>query len=522
MQFSITKLFRIFVANNQYTCLSKIKKLASQTFVYGFSYILGRMLNFLLVPFYTRVFDTSTYGVVSEFYAYIPFFSIIFTFGLETGYFYFANKYENNRKLAGLSFLSLSVFSFTLTGILIAIAPWLSGVMHYARHPEYIVYSAVILLLDTLAVIPFATLRKNEKPGRFALIKLINIATNIFFNLFFLVFCPLALSKPGLAFLHPAIHTIYRPEIKIGYVFISNIIASGITLLLLVPEIRKIRFAWDPKLLKTILRYSWPLVILGFAGMINETLDRILLKYLLPLPKKEALEQLGIYSSCYKLSIFMTLAVQSFRYAAEPFFFSQMKTEDAKDTYAKVLKYFSFLTALIFLFVVVYMDIFIKILGKDFRGGEGIVPILLLANLFLGIFYTLSFWYKQAEKNIYGAYISIGGAVLTLAINFAFIPRYGFMASAWATFVCYFAMAAASFILGQRHYKVPYQTGRIIFYIVFSVALVGLSRYLKAKAPVDWDAALLIVNTLLLVAFVGVFVILEKPYKYFSFLSKDD
>lgn len=492
--------------------MSKIKSLFSQTLVYGVTNIFGRMLNFMLVPFYTRVFLPGEYGVVTEFYAYIPFFSIVFTYGLETGYFYFANKYKGHEKLAGTSFYSLLFSSFLFCGLLLLFSTPLAGLLRYPLHPELVTYAALILFFDTISVLPFAKLRHDNKASRFASLKFINIVLNIFFNVFFLIVCPLIQSRESLGFLRPLVSLIYGGHFKVIYVFISNLLASGITFLLLYPEIKSIDWGFDKTLWKEMLKYSWPLLILGFAGMINETLDRIMLKYLYQ-PQSHAVAQVGIYGACYKLSIFMTLAVQSFRFAAEPFFFSQMKAEDSKKTYATVMKYFVVATSLIFLFVMLYIDVFIKLLGSKFRGGEEVIPILLLANLFLGIFYTLSLWFKQTEKNMYGAWISIFGAVLTLAINFAFIPTYGYMACAWATLICYFSMAAASLFFGQKVYPIPYPLWRILFYISFAVLIVMASRYFHNHMGRDWSSANMVINTFLFIVYVAVFLFLEKPIK---------
>ncbi len=498
--------------------MSVLKKLASQTVLYGFTYFAGRLLNFFLTPFYTRIFAPAAYGAVTEIYAYIAFFNVLYTYGMETGYFYFANKHDNEDEVAGTTFLSLLFSSIGLSGLIILFSSQIAAWLGYPDRQEYVIYTALILAFDTLTVIPFAYLRKHDKAARFAILKFANIAFNIAFNLFFLVLCPALLARPSYSWLHPFIDAVYRPGFGVGYVFLSNVLASLLTLILLLPEIRKIKFRWHKTLWTNIFKYSWPLLILGFAGMVNETLDRILLKRLLLQPPKnlnlqQAMNELGIYSAAYKLSIFMTLAIQSFRYAAEPFFFSQMKEEGGKAIYAQILKYFSFITSLIFLFVMLYIPLFSRLLGPAFRTDEGmqVVPILLLANLFAGTFIYLSQWYKQTGKTLYGAMISVGGALITLVVNIIFIPYYGFLASAWATFACYFCMALASYILGQKFYPVAYNTGRIVWYIASATLLFLISKFIQESIFDGWHISVYMINTLFLLLYIIQFLYLEKP-----------
>lgn len=496
--------------------MSAIRKLASQTALYGFTYFAARLLNFFLTPYYTRILPTADYGSMAEIYAYITFFNVLYTYGMETGYFYFSNHSDNYQNVAGTSFTSLFISSFCISGGVMLFSPMIASTVGYSNHINYILFAAAILFFDTIAVIPFAQLRKEERSGRFALMKFLNIAFNIFFNLFFLGLCPFILKNPSFQFAHPFINAIYIPDFGVGYIFLSNVFSSGMVLLFLFPEFRKIPFKMDYVLLKKMFRYSLPILILGFAGMINETLDRILLKWLLVkapqnLTMKQALEQVGIYSACYKLSIFMTLAVQSFRYAAEPFFFAQMKNDDNKTVYARMLKYFSFATSLIFLGVMLFIPLIMNIIGKNYRGAEEVVPILLLANLFFGTFIYISQWYKQTGKTLYGAYISIGGAIITLAINIIFIPYYGYMASAWATFVCYFSMAVASYFLGQKHYPVNYQIERILMYIGLAIGLFGASNWLKDALLGGWGINVYLMNLLLFTGYIALFIYLEKP-----------
>ena len=496
--------------------MSTIRKLASQTVLYGFTYLAARLLNFFLTPYYTRIFTREEYGSVIFIYALITFFNVMYTYGMETGYFYFANKKDNHEQVAGTSLTSLLISSLFFSALLIVLSPLLAANMDGGLHTNYIVFAAGILFFDALAVIPFAHLRKEGKSGRFALLKFLNIVLNIALNFFFLGLCPYILKNPGLSALHPLVNSIYVPHFGVGYVFLSNLISSGIMLLFLWREFKIIPLKLDPQLWKEMFRYSWPILILGFAGMINETLDRILLKWMLVLPPqnmtmKEAMEQIGVYGACYKLSIFMTLAIQSFRYAAEPFFFAQMKDGNNKDVYARMLKYFTFVTSFIFLAVMLFIPILIKIIGRNFRDAEAVVPILLIANLFLGIFIYMSQWYKQTEKTIYGAYISLGGAAITLLINFIFIPHYGYMASAWATLICYFSMAVVSYFLGQRHYPVNYHIGRISLYLLVAIGFYFLSNIVRNNFFDGWNINAYLFNMILIIGYLVMFLFLEKP-----------
>jgi len=492
--------------------MSTVRKLASQTVLYGFTYFAGRLLSFMLTPFYTRIFAPSEYGTISIIYSLIPFLTVIYAYGMETGYFYFSNKEKDDSKIAGTGFLSLIYSSILLSVILMLCSPWLASLVDTRARIDYIIYIAIILACDNIGVLPFAYLRRHEKSMRFAVLKTMNIILNLIFNFFFLVFCPYLLNHSGSGATYHIVGLIYQPGDGVKYVLLSNVISSFLMLILLLPEIRKIELKWNKEIWQRMLKYSWPLLILGFAGVINETFDRALLKLRLPGSNEYKLSQIGIYSACYKISIFMTLAIQSFRYAAEPFFFKQMRESNSREVYATVLKYFSFVTSLIFLGVLLYLPLAMKIIGKNFRSAEDIVPILLMANLFLGLFLYLSQWYKQTEKVLYGAYVSLGGAAITLVINFIFIPTYGYMASAWATLAAYSSMAIVSGILGQKHFPVNYPIVRIAFYIWFAVALYVVSRLtMDAMFNGEWSIGVYFLNTIFGAIYITVFIGLERP-----------
>lgn len=480
---------------------SPLKKLAGQTAVYGLSSILGRLLNYLLVPLYTRLFAPEVYGIVTELYAYVTFLLILLTYGMETGFFRFAQDKSIFDKVYSSVLTSLFVTSSAFIVLLLIFLKPVAGWMQYGANPEYILWIGIIVALDAVISIPFAKLRLQNKAWKFASLKLINIGITIGLNLFFLVLCPkLYISNPDSSWL-----VVFSPEIGVGYVFISNLIANLLTLIMLVPEIFNIKFSFDKALLKKIAKYSWPLLIAGFAGMINETLDRVLLKYLVP-DHLNPMEQLGIYGANYKLAILMTLFIQMFRYAAEPFFFNNKNESNAKELYAKATKYFIICGLLIFLGVMFYIDFIKYFIDKDYHEGLKVVPVLLLANLFLGIFFNFSIWYKLNDMTKYGAYLAIFGAIITIILNVVLVPIYGYVGSAWATLICYVAMTLLSFYWGQKYYKVPYNILNAVFYFVFAMALYFISVYLRPGSQI-W---VYILNSGLLLVFVAIVAIKER------------
>ncbi|MDD5269237.1 MAG: polysaccharide biosynthesis C-terminal domain-containing protein [Methylococcales bacterium] len=445
-----------------------IKKLASQTAIYGISSIFGRFLNYLLVPLYTYYFSAAEYGVVSEFYAYAGFFSVLLLFGFETGYFRFRDKAHSGRDVAystALIFVVLANLGFFLTILLVNTR--LSAALNYANHPEYVLCFTLILTLDAIASIPFARLRAEDKAFRFAGIKLTEIGVTVLLSLFFIIYCPKIYAENPQSW----VALIYFPAIGVGYIFIANLIASIFKFLLLSPQLKGLAWGFDLALFGRMIRYSLPMVVIGFAGIINEMLDRALLKYLLPYDAHTNMKMLGIYSACYKLSILMSLFIQAFRYAAEPFFFAYSDESDARSVYAKVLKFFVIFCVFIFLLVTLFIDFFKYFLGQEFRAGLEVVPILLLANLFLGIYVNLSIWYKLTDNTLMGAFVSLSGAALTIVLNIWWIPLLGYVGSAWATLACYASMAMVSYLLGRHYYPVAYDVKRILGYITLGVGL---------------------------------------------------
>lgn len=476
--------------------MSQIRKLAGQTAIYGLSSIIGRLLNYLLVPFYTRVFNPAEYGVVSEFYAYVTFLIILYTFGMETAYFHFSNKDEVNEKVYGNSLLTLSGTSFLFSGVLLLFAQSIATALGYPHHPEYIRWFACILAFDALTAIPFARLRQLGRAKTFAGLKLLNIISNIALNIFFIAWLP------KLAAHHPGVWSwLYDPAIGIGYVFIANLIASAVTFIFLAGDYRIIFHSPDPQLIKQMIVYAFPLLIAGFAGMINETLDRAILKYLVT-DKSTAMTQLGIYSACYKLSILMTLFVQTFRYASEPFFFAQHKKDDGRQIYARVMNYFVFMCSVIMLGVLLYLDVVKIFIGKQFHSGLHIVPILLLANLCLGVYLNLSIWYKLTGQTRFGAWLSVFGASVTIAFNLWLIPKMGYTGAAWTTLICYALMMIFSYIKGQQQFYVPYQAGKMIMMVVSALLVWQLVLFIRSNAHAG-SAGGLIINTVAFLVYGG-------------------
>lgn len=452
-------------------------RLARHTAIYGLPTIVGRVLNYLLVPLFTRVFTTGEYGIVTELYAYVAFLFVFLGYGMETAFFRFSTKDDQNRTVFSTITISLLISTIAFLCFAILCADWISLKMGYGSNSEYIKWFALILGFDTLCSIPFAHLRQQGKAVRFAVIRSINIFANIGFNIFFIVICPYLLrSFPGLTI----ISKIYSSDIGIGYIFISNLIASSLTLLLLLPAFKSFKWKFDVQRWKEMIKYAWPLLILGFAGVVNETADRILLKHLLP-ADSDIMSQVGIYGACYKISILMTIFIQTYKYAAEPFFFEQMNEKDNKILYARIMNIFVAICAFVFLAIMLNIDLALLLIGKEFRAGSAIIPILLLANLFLGVFYNLSVWFKLTGKTLMGALIAVAGMIITIIFNILLIPSMGYMGAAWATFICYGSMMVISYLVGKKHFPVPYNVLRISGYMLSVVFIYYFSRMIEVE-----------------------------------------
>jgi O-antigen/teichoic acid export membrane protein len=448
------------------------------------------------------IFNPDKYGIVGEFYAWIALFAVILTYGMETAYFRFAQK-EENKKVFGTVTVSLLVTSLLFAVLCCLFAQPVANWLGYPNNPEYVIWITLILSTDALSSIFFARLRLMNRPVKFATFKIINIGTNVLFNLFFLLLCPFLLENH---IAENAISFFYNPAVGVGYIFIANLIASAVTLLLFLPDLRYTPPRFDKKLWLNMLKYALPLLVLGLAGIVNETMDRILLKRLSP--EAIAQSQVGIYSACYKVSIFMTIFIQAFKYAAEPFFFNKSKDENSKDTYANVMRVFVLVCSVIFLGIMLYMDIVQYFVDKPYREGLRVVPILLMANLCLGIFYNLSIWYKLTDKTRFGAYIALFGAAFTLSLNYLLIPKTGYMGAAWTTLCCYFSMMVVSYVFGQKHYPINYNLIKIGFYMLLALLFYFISTWL----PIHSLALRLTIHTVLLICYLGIILGIDRKY----------
>jgi O-antigen/teichoic acid export membrane protein len=484
--------------------MSLLKKLAGETAVYGLSSIVGRLLNYLLVPLYTTVLAVEEYGVSTEFYAYASLIAILFSYGMETAFFRYYQKYEEKEKIFSTATISLLISS--VVGVLLLfllIKPLSSFTRNEGRETLFYLLGG-ILAADAISALPFAWLRQHGQAKKFAFLRLLNIGTNIGLNLFFYALCPYMI-KNGYGFFSK----IYHPEQGIMYMFIANLVSSIVVFPFFIKEFSLLRFGFDKKLWKEMFFYAFPLIFMGLAGMINETFDRILLKKLIP-DLHTAEQQIGIYGANYKLSILITLFIQAFRFAAEPFFFSRLKDKNASKTYAVVMNYFVIVCCTIFLVVLFYLDIFKHFLrNKTYWEGLSIVPILLLANIFLGVYYNLSIWYKLSNKTKIGAAVAILGAIITLILNYILIPIMGYHGAAWTTLICYFSMCAVSYFLGQKYYPVEYDLKKFGLYIVGALAFYACSDMI-ADALKERFWTKILINTLLLFAYLGIVFVFEK------------
>lgn len=487
--------------------MSSIKKLAGQTIWYGASSIAARFINYLLTPFLTyELANTSDYGKMGIIYSLIPIFNILFTYGFETAYFRFASKDENKESIYSTTALSLLFSTIFFTIILWLGQSFLGKVTGLSDFPKILQYSIIIIALDALSTIPFARLRADGRPKKFAFVKIAGILLNIFFTWFFIAYCPKHLENS-------LVKAIYDPSNNpIVYVVLANVIQSAFTLLLLFTELKKIRFQFNTRLWKQMMIYSLPLVVAGMGGMINETFDRLMLVWWLHKPQLEAEQQVGIYNACYKLSILITLFIQAFKMGAEPFFFKQAEGKNPQLTYARVMKFFVLVITVMFLTVSLFMPIWKHFIGPKYWEGLKVVPILLLANMFLGIYYNLSIWYKLGHKTMAGAWITLIGAAITIIINFTFIPHYSYTACAWATFFCYGSMMVISYVWGQKNYRIPYAWKKLVAYL----AIVVLFFFVHKGLTNVWTSIIFNLSLASLLLFIYLWFISLVEHKEFA------
>lgn len=500
--------------------MNPLKKLASDTIWYGMSSIGVRFLNYLLTPLLTYLmYDASgvrDYGDYSLVYVWIALANIIFTYGLETGYFRFINRKDiNPNQLYNTSLTSLLVSSTLLFFTLFIFRDSVNHFLGLQGPATYIVWCGWIIALDAINTIPFARLRQEGKPRKYAFIKILGVLTNIIGVIIFMVYLPRWAQGEN-----PSSLTLWLyDQNTVGLLILANVIQNFLVTILLWKEWSLFRFQFDYSLWKSIMKYSSPMIIIGLAGMINEVMDRQLLSSLLPLSEDDAKRIVGIYSANYKLAIFITLFIQAFRMAAEPFFFKQAEDKNAPKIYAEVMKWFVITMCFAFLFTVLFMDIWKYLIGASYRSGLVIVPILLLANIFLGIYYNLSVWYKITDKMRMGIYITLVGMVVTLVGNIVFIPYYGMFASAYTTLACYGIMMVLAYQLGQKHFPVPYSVKKILALIATALLFFGVHRLLTFWIHQDWWS--IIVGGILFLLFFRFILFIEKRHlKKIPFVKK--
>lgn len=446
--------------------MNPLKKLAGETAIYGLSSIVGRFLNWLLVPFYTGVFLPDEYGIVTNLMSYVAILLVILTYGMETAYFRFASNEKDSSSIFSTAVLSISFTTLLFWFAIFINLDELVKFLSIENHSNFILLLAITLGLDAITSLPFAKLRQENKAVRYAGIKLGNIFINLGLNLFFLWICPwIARTHPDIP-----IDMVWNKDFGIGYIFVAFLVSSLFNLIMLLPEFRHVKLNFDKKILVKLLKYSGPILIVSICGMININLDKMIMPQLIP-EHLNPLYQTGIYGANYKLAVIMTMFIQAFRYAFEPFFFAQAKQENSKQVYADVLKYFVIFGLLIFLSVLFYLDLVKIFINSRYHEGLGIVPYVLLANFFFGIFFSLSLWYKLTDKTKYGAYIAIIGSVITVGLNIILVPKIGYFGAAYAVLICFSVMTVISYIWGQKYYPVPYDLKRILFYIVLALIL---------------------------------------------------
>lgn len=484
--------------------MSLLRKLAGETAVYGLGSILSRVLHYVLFTWYlTRVFneEESSFGIYKELYFFVALLLIILSFRMETTYFRYAK--ENRGAVTTMSMVLLGGLASCMVGV---VWLWKDDIAAYLQYPQmgnHLLILAWVLFFDVMTAVPFAGLRQQNRPWRFLILKLGAILINIGLVLFFLEVLP------SLSLESNFWRKLYDPADKLWYVFLGNLIASAFTFLLLIPVLRKSSWDWDPVFLKRMIRYAWPLVIVGIAGVINQSSYITFQKYLLGNSLTENLEDAAMYAAAASLAILLNLFTVAFNYAAEPFFFAHKEREDARQIYADVALAFTIVGSWMMLCILGYMDLVQLLLGRNFRQGLEVVPILLTSFLMLGIYYNFSTWYKLADKTIYGAWIAASGAVLTIALNYFLIPVWGVYGSAWTALICYAGMCIASYFQGQKYYQIPYRLHKMVMWIAVSLLLFYVMNLLRHVVP-DHPGVILLVNTVLIVVYIFLVFIGEK------------
>ena len=482
--------------------MNQIKKLAGQTVIYGLSNMLGRFLNYLLVPLHTLVLGKFFYGKLTFIYSSTAILLVLLTYGLETGFFRFASKKEENyNKVLGTSLYSI----FLTTTIFIVLSIVLKNLWQgYFEVNNYkiVIFFIFIIAFDVLNAIPFAKLRIDERPIKFMFVKLAGIFVNIALNLFYLLLCRKLSEAGNTGF----IARIYNPELVLEFVLIANLVSSAVMFIILLPEIIKVKPEFCFSLLKRLLKYSFPILLIGLAGMLNDNIDKLLIPKLINDPNP--MEQLGIYGANFKLSVLMVLFIQMFRYAAEPFFFKNSEKLHAKKLYADVMNYFIIFGLIIFLGVMFYIDILKYFIAEEFREGLYVVPVLLVAKLIFGILISLSIWYKITDKTYYGILIAGIGAIITVILNIILLPRIGYLGSAFASLLSYSTMLVVSYYLSRKHFLIPYNFKKIAFYFIIAFVLYGFTKIIKIDNQVIYYA----ISTIMILGFITIVYLKEKKH----------
>jgi len=460
--------------------MASLRNLLGQTAIYGVSSIVGRVMNFfILTPFYTRIFGTSDYGAITELYAYIAFLLVVLTYGMETAFFRFSSRDRSNSQLIfSTAVISILTTTCLFIGIIYSSHQDIAAFLGYSSNPEFIILFGWIVALDTFVTIPFARLRLQQKALRFALVNLGSILVNIGLNLFFFMYCPMAVEEGA-----DWIRVIYNSNFGIGYVFVSNLIASIAKFVLLLPTLAGIKSGFSLHVLKKLMNYGLPLLFLGLAGIINETFDRAAFEFLSGLPAKEAASELGIYGACYKVAMLLSIGIQAYRFAAEPFIFSLSSDENSEKVQADAMKYYFISALFICLTLSCFEDISLLLIGEEFRVGAPVIPILLCAYLLYGAVFNLSFWYKLNDKTLFGAGIAFAGAIVTLSLNIWLVPKLSYYGSAIATFAAYALMVVISYLLMRKYHPIHYDLKSIGIYVLMA-GLIFLFFHLSA--PQGW------------------------------------
>jgi O-antigen/teichoic acid export membrane protein len=493
--------------------MADMKSLAKDTAIYGLSSIIGRFLNYLLVPLYTYKIAASSggYGVITNLYAYTALLLVILTYGMETTFFRFANKEDEDPRLVYSTILRMvGLTSLVFIGLVFAFIGPISSAMGYPEHPSYIWSLAIVVALDAFQAILFSYLRYQKRPLKFAALKLLFIGLNIGLNLVYFVLLPkLYEGNPDVW------GKLYNPEVGVGYVFYINLFCTSLVTFFFAKELRGIGYGFDGKLCKRMLSYSWPILVLGIAGILNQTADKILFPKVYP--GEDANVQLGIYGAVVKIAMIMALITQAFRYAYEPFVFGNSREKDNKETYAKGMKYFVIFTLLAFLCVMAYMNVLRYIIKSDYWEGLKVVPIVMAAEMMMGIYFNLSFWYKLTDKTIWGAVFSGIGCAVLILINVFLVPKYGYMACAWGGFAGYGVAMLLSYFVGQKYYPIDYPLKDMLLYTLLAAVLFAGITWVNAHLGF-WLA--LVVNTVLVLVFLAYIIRKDLPLSEIPVIGK--